>query len=148
MLESITSIPGYHLYMLIPIIFISAGIHISRSRGLSNKQKAEILLMFIIVFCVIIGIPVLANVWLASRVETQPFWIYFSVSYGVFFFANLWDLIVFDYVLVVRFRSSFLTLPDTPYYPTMQPHIKGWFRGLVIGLVTSLVVALISMWLI
>ena len=104
------------------------------------------LLTVFIVFSLIIGIPVLANAWLAARVGEQPFSIYFLVSYGVFFFANLWDLIVFDYVLVVRFRPSFLTLPDTPYYTTMQPHIRGWFRELIIGLVTSLVATSISFW--
>lgn len=48
MLEFITNIPGYHLYLLILIILISAGIHLSRSTGLSNKQKAEIFLMYAI----------------------------------------------------------------------------------------------------
>lgn len=105
------------------------------------------LLMVIIVFSLMIGIPVVANAWLAARVGTQPFLTYFLVSYGVFFFVNLWDLVVLDYILIVRFRPSFLTLLDTPYYTTIQPHIKGWFRGLVIGLLTSLVAAAISLWL-
>lgn len=46
MLDFITSIPGYNLYGLILGILISAGIHIGRSKGLSNQQKAEIVLMY------------------------------------------------------------------------------------------------------
>jgi len=46
MLEFVMSIPGYHLYMIILFILFFAALHISRSQGLSNRQKAEILLMY------------------------------------------------------------------------------------------------------
>ncbi len=48
MLEFISSIPGYHLYILVIVILVSAGIHIARSHSLSRKQKAEIFLMYAI----------------------------------------------------------------------------------------------------
>lgn len=52
-----------------------------------------------------------------------------SAAYVVLWIINLWDLIVIDWVLVVRFRPKQIVLPDTPYFTTMKPHVFGWFGG-------------------
>jgi hypothetical protein len=71
-----------------------------------------------------------------------------AMAYAIFVLVNLYDLIVLDYILVVRHRPSFITgLPDTPYYTTMKPHVQGFVRGLVVGIVLSLVSALLA-WII
>jgi hypothetical protein len=167
MLEFITSTLDYQLYIRILTILLfgllMAAIFtlllISQYLlGFNNSARNESgdfdmrrspigILMVVFVFSLIIGIPVLANTWLTTELGKQSWLSYFMVAYGIFFFTNLWDLIVFDYILIIRFRPSFIKLPDTSYYTTMQPHIKGWFRGLVIGLLTSFMAATISIWL-
>ena len=48
MLQAITSIPGYHLYLLVLIIVVFAGIHLARHRGLDRRQVAEVVAMYAI----------------------------------------------------------------------------------------------------
>ncbi len=102
--------------------------------------------MFGFAIVLIIGFPLLA-VQHAERVAVEPlsFGVAFLLAYGVFSLANLWDLVVFDYILVVKHRPRFIQgLPNTPYYTTMKPHLLGWLRGSIIGLITSLLAATIG----
>ena len=63
----------------------------------------------------------------------------------MFALVNLYDLVVLDYTLVVRHRPAFIKgLPDTAYYTTMKPHLQGFARGLLVGVVTSLISALLA----
>jgi hypothetical protein len=48
MIDAITSIPGYHLYILLIVIAISSGIHLSRLRAPSRARVAEVILMYAI----------------------------------------------------------------------------------------------------
>ncbi|HSG17698.1 MAG TPA: hypothetical protein VLE70_15425 [Anaerolineae bacterium] len=103
------------------------------------------LLLSVLVFSLLIGVPVVA-IWLAeSAGYSFSFLGMWAMAYAIFFLVNLYDLVVLDYVLVVRHRPSFITgLPDTPYYTTMKPHVQGFARGLIIGLVISLISALLA----
>jgi hypothetical protein len=104
------------------------------------------LVMLLLMLSLIMGIPVIASsAVLTTMGEPLAFATYFAIGYGIFFFVNLWDLVIIDYILVVRFRPRAIKVPDTAYYNTMKPHVQGWFRGLIIGLVTSLIAALIAM---
>lgn len=105
------------------------------------------LLISVLVFALLIGVPAVA-IGLADRAGVSlSFLEMWAGAYAIFFLANLYDLVVVDYVLVVRHRPGFITgLPDTPYYTTMKPHVQGFARGLVIGLLISLVSAAIA-WL-
>lgn len=103
------------------------------------------LLLSMFVFSLLIGVPVVA-IWLAeSTGYSLSFLGMWAVAYAIFFLVNLYDLIVLDYILVVRHRPSFISgLPDTPYYTTMTPHVQGFARGLIIGVVISLISALLA----
>jgi len=103
------------------------------------------LLLSLFVFSLLIGVP-LAAIWLAeSSGYSLSFLEMWAMAYAVFFLANLYDLVVLDYILVVRHRPGFISgLPDTPYYTTMKPHVQGFARGLVIGIVLSLISALLA----
>jgi len=52
-----------------------------------------------------------------------------AAGYLVLWIINLWDLIVIDWVLVVRFRPKQIELPDTVYFTTMKPHVLDWLGG-------------------
>ncbi len=100
------------------------------------------LLLSVLVFSLLIGVPV-AAIWLAaSSGYSLSFLAMWAMAYAIFFLVNLYDLIVLDYILVVHHRPRFITgLPDTPYYTTMKPHVLGFARGLIIGIVISLISA-------
>jgi hypothetical protein len=101
--------------------------------------------MFVLVFSLIIGGPVIAIHLVEQRTGPLSFGGMWGLAYAIFFLANLYDLVVLDYFLVVRHRPSFIKgLPDTPYYTTMKPHVQGFARGSGIGAVTSLLSALLA----
>lgn len=52
--------------------------------------------------------------------------------------VNLYDFVVLDYLVIVRWHPAFLELPDTDYYTTTRPHAEGFVRGMVIGLPATL----------
>lgn len=113
----------------------------------AGRSRTGFLLSFL-VFALLIGVPI-AAIWLADgnglALSFLEMW---AMAYAIFFLANLYDLVVVDYILVVRHRPGFISgLPDTPYYTTMKPHVQGFVRGLVIGLVISLISAGIA-WLV
>ena len=103
------------------------------------------LLLSVLVFSLLIGVPVVA-IWLAeSAGHSFSFLGMWAMAYAIFFLVNLYDLVVLDYILVVRHRPKFITgLPDTPYYTTMKPHVQGFARGLIIGVLLSLISALLA----
>lgn len=48
MLDRITSIPGYHLILLVLVIAVSAAIHLSRHRTLDRRDRFEVVAMYAI----------------------------------------------------------------------------------------------------
>jgi hypothetical protein len=106
------------------------------------------LLLSALVFVLLIGVPASAILLAESNGHSLSFVGMWAMAYAIFVLVNLYDLIVLDYILVVRHRPRFITgLPDTPYYTTMKPHVQGFVRGLAIGIVLGLVSALLA-WLI
>ena len=76
--------------------------------------------------------------------ENPGFWWLVLNCYGIFMFIHLFDLFILDYLIVVKWHPSFLKMPDTEYYTTFKPHVEGFFRGLPLGLVFSLIASLIT----
>ena len=68
-----------------------------------------------------------------------------GVAYGIYFIINLYDFVVLDYLVVVRWHPAFLKLPDTDYYRTIRPHAEGFVRGSVIGLPATLASASLAL---
>ena len=75
---------------------------------------------------------------------TPGFEILFLNAFGIYFFLMLFDLIVLDYLIVVKWHPKFLNLPDTDYYTKFKPHLKGFGRGLAIGIIFSAIISYIS----
>ena len=114
--------------------------------GKLDAERSPVgLLVSVFVFTLIIGAPVVAIRLAEMKVTPLSFGQMWGLAYSIFVLANLYDLIVLDYILVVRHRPRFITgLPETPYYTTMKPHILGFARGLIIGIITSLISAALT----
>ena len=93
----------------------------------------------------LLGILYFGNLNLIKSTEESPgllvLWIN---SFGIFFIIHLYDLIVLDYLIIVKWHPKFLKLPDTNYYRTMEPHLHGFVRGIPLGLIASFIVSMAS----
>ncbi len=107
--------------------------------------KRFVITEMIVLVALMLGFAFWANLTLSHQLQESPsfFWLVVQ-SYGVLWFVNLWDLVVIDWILVVRFRPGFLELPDTPYFNQMKPHMIGWLKGNFIILIPSLLAAGLS----
>jgi hypothetical protein len=137
------------------LIFLQYALGSSRSirddEGRFKREKASPigLLMSGSVIALFATGAVLANAALARGTGMLPtYGTAFLVSYGVFLFVNLWDLVAIDYLLLLRFRPAFVALPDTAYYTTFRPHLRGFFRGLALGVIFSLLAAWVTVLLV
>ena len=68
-------------------------------------------------------------------------------AYSVFMLFNLFDLVVIDYLVFVKLRPDFIVLPGTegmPEYGDMSFHAGAFLKGLGIGVVPSMIVALFT----
>lgn len=65
-------------------------------------------------------------------------------AFGIFMIMHLFDLIIIDYLVVVKWHPKFLNLPDTLYYNSMRPHLEGFLRGIPFGMVVCFIVSLIN----
>ena len=90
----------------------------------------------------IIGLLYCSNQRLETLVGAQLNWLtLWGNAFGTFMFLHLFDLLVLDYLIIVKWHPDFLKLPDTAYYQTFKPHLEGFFRGLPLGIVLSLLVS-------
>jgi len=67
-------------------------------------------------------------------------------GFGIFMVLHLYDLIVLDYLIIVRWHPKFLNLPNTDYYTSFRPHFIGFLRGLPLGMLLSFVAALLNIY--
>ncbi len=65
-------------------------------------------------------------------------------SFGIFLIIHLYDLIIIDYLVVIKWHPKFLKLPDTYYYRSFRPHFKGFVRGIPLGIVASFITSIIT----
>ncbi|MDI9637718.1 hypothetical protein QPK87_22705 [Kamptonema cortianum] len=136
---------------LIAVQFVVGGEQSLRDEnGRVRKQEqwnASALVMLLMAVALFIGVPVVANslVSQGGASSIPNFWIYLITAYSIAFLVNLYDLVVIDYLVILRWRPAFLHLPDTLYYTTLRPHVEGWKRGLLIVLILSFISALISL---
>ncbi len=82
--------------------------------------------------------------YITSLHEKPDFFQLWLNSFGIFLVVHLYDLIILDYLVIVKWHPKFLKLPETDYYRTLAPHVKGFFRGIPIGVIASLVASLFS----
>jgi hypothetical protein len=107
--------------------------------GKFRRMTWKSLVGFASVLTMMVGFPALGS---ATILEGDiSLWAAWGVAYGIFFVVNLYDFVVLDYLLIVRWHPAFLNLPDTDYYKTTRPHAAGFARGTVMGIPATLVSA-------
>jgi hypothetical protein len=116
--------------------------------GKFRKEKSIKSVLGIGMFlCFLLGLLFFANIRYTNSLPTTPglidLWIN---SFGVFFVLHVYDLLVLDFLIVVTWHPTFLNLPNTPYYSTFRPHLIGFFKGIPLGMIASLLASLLFLW--
>lgn len=92
------------------------------------------------------GLLYVGNKFLINSLPENPSFLQFFLnSFGIFLVIHIYDLIIVDYLIIVKWHPKFLKLPNTEYYTTMKPHYEGFVKGFPIGVIASLLVSLISL---
>ncbi len=111
-----------------------------KSRSLKSILGGTLFLVFLI------GILLISNIYLIQHAEVPTgivaLW---GHAFGVFMIIHLYDLIVLDYLVIVRWHPDFLHLPDTPYYTKFKPHLVGFAKGIPLGIGASFLAALLAL---
>jgi hypothetical protein len=98
--------------------------------------------------CFLLGLLFFANITYSNSLADPPSLINLWVNaLGVFFVVHIYDLLVLDYLIVVKWHPKFLNLPNTSYYRTLRPHIVGFFKGISLGILASLIASLLFHWM-
>jgi hypothetical protein len=135
--------------ILLVVMYLTGTGNLVRNEEGKFKEKEKIsvggYLLFALFLGLVIGLPIIANLFFVVQegIKLEIFEI-FILTYGIFLFVNLWDLISIDYFLVVKNVFQLKNLPQTPYYTTFRPHLIGFFKGLVFGLVFSVISSVIT----
>ncbi|MFW9856729.1 MAG: hypothetical protein ACFFFG_16880 [Candidatus Thorarchaeota archaeon] len=129
---------------LLVILYLSGSGNLVRDEEGKFKKKKKIqirvYLLYVLLLSLLTGLPILANIFfVVEEGITLDIVEIFTLTYGIFLFANVWDLILIDYFLVVKNVFRLKNLPETLYYTSFRPHLVGFFRGLVFGLFFSLI---------
>lgn len=101
----------------------------------------------IIFLCFLFGLLFFANVKYTNSLPTTPSLINLWInSFSVFFIIHIYDLLVLDYLIIVKWHPKFLNLPNTSYYRSFRPHVIGFLRGIPLGIIASLISSLLLLW--
>jgi hypothetical protein len=114
-----------------------------------RKKSFKSILGGILFLSFLLGLLFAANLFYGHSLIAKPSFLNLWLnSFGVFFVIHLYDLIVLDYLVVVKWHPKFLRLPNTAYYTTFKPHLSGFFKGIPFGIVTSILASLLALWFI
>ena len=82
-----------------------------KKRTLKTILGATLFIFFLI------GLLYVGNLCLIDSAEDSPgFFMLWINSFGIFFLMHLYDLVILDYFVVIKWHPKFLNLPDTIYY--------------------------------
>lgn len=111
-----------------------------KKRNLKTVLGATLFIFFLI------GLLYVGNLCLMDTVEESPglllLWIN---SFGIFFLIHLYDLVIIDYLVIVKWHPGFLNLPDTHYYRSFRPHFDGFLKGIPLGVGASLIASILTL---
>ena len=112
---------------------------------MSPAAKRQGRVVAIPLFAILLGGPALSTWRLRRRVGGElAFASAFTHAYALMALFNLVDLLIVDYLLLVRLRPSFAVLPGTAgmaAYDDVGFHVKGFGKGMAFGLVPSAAIA-------
>lgn len=114
--------------------------HFTKKRNLKTVLGGILFIFFLI------GILYVGNLCLMESAGESPgllmLWIN---SFSIFFLIHLYDLVVLDYFVVIKWHPKFLNLPETNYYRSFRPHLNGFLKGIPIGIGASLITSILVM---
>ena len=135
MIENILIVGGIGsvIFTLIIILLSTTGIA-KAMRDEEGKFKKEFnrktLLGAVVFIGFLTGLLHYGNLNYTNTLNANPTFFQLWVNYfGIFLIIHLFDLIILDYIIIVKWHPAFLKLPDTQYCKTMQLHINGFFKG-------------------
>ena len=135
---------GFILFMAFSGIASAMRDEEGKFRKEKNFKSALGAIMFL---CFLFGLLYIANVKYANSLSTTPGLINLWInSLGVFFVIHIYDLVVLDYLVVVKWHPKFLNLPNTSYYKSFRPHMIGFLKGIPLGIIASLISSLLLLW--
>lgn len=117
-----------------------------RAGPMSETAKRQRLLIAPPFFVALIGLPMYSTLQLkkqhGGRLSLAAA---FLNTYGVFAIANLFDLVVIDYLFLIKGRPRWAILPGTEdmidSYLDVSLHVKGFFKGSFFGIFPCLLIA-------
>lgn len=117
----------------------------ARFGPMSEKAKKQRIVLASFFLFVVIGVPSLSiwNLYRGSEGQLG-FGTIFLTTWIILMVFNLFDLLVLDWLIMVRIRPKFIILPGTEdmnIYNDYGFHFRGFLKGTVLTLVTSLVIA-------
>lgn len=131
------------------LLFISYSGIASVMRDEDGKFRKELnfksALGAILFLSLLFGLLCFANIRYANSLPTTPEFINLWInSFGVFFILHIYDLLVLDYLIIIKWHPKFLNLPNTNYYRSFQPHVIGFVKGIPFGIIVSLLSSLLT----
>lgn len=107
----------------------------------TEKEKKQGMLFGIPFLLIFIGYPLCFG-WVFS--SQQPFWNVFWNVWGIAFFANAYDLIILDWLVICTITPQFIIIPGTDGnkgYKNYFFHFVGFLKGILITFVLSLILS-------
>lgn len=112
---------------------------------IAKKQRTIVTIPFI---TLLLGFPAYSNLRLKRRNHGHLSLRHaFVNAYSVFAFSNLFDLLILDYLVMLRMRPGFAILPGTQasdYTNDYFFHFVGFLKGMGYGLIPSLIIAFLT----
>lgn len=111
----------------------------------AKKQRTVVTIPFI---ALLLGFPTYSNMKLKRQQHGHlSLKNAFINAYAVFTFSNLFDLLVLDYLVMLRIRPRFAMLPGTnesDYTNDYFFHFVGFLKGMGYGMIPSLIIAFLT----
>lgn len=111
----------------------------------AKKQRLIVAIPFLVSM---LGLPSYSNLKLKRENHGRlSFKNGFINAYAVYTLFGLFDLLVIDYLLLIRLRPRFAVLPGTDdlhYANDFRYHLNGFLKGLGFGMIPSLIIAYLT----
>jgi hypothetical protein len=106
-----------------------------------SKREMQMSVLLGVPFALLLlGAPyVSTRLWQTTSRGSSSFWELFAHGFGVFFFFNLVDLLVIDWLIVCWYAPSWVILPGTEHIVHTNPYLHH-FKGFLIGTASSVFV--------
>lgn len=112
--------------------FFGPGPDVRDERGkkqIPREYRTFVIVEMIAIITLLVGASSLGVIRLAELSPGAGVMPQIAAAYLVLWIVNLWDLVVIDWALLIRFRPRWLIVPETDYYTLVRPHFMGWLAG-------------------